>query len=137
MSRRIVVLAAVLAAVAVAGCGSPASDLFEVERTGSIPGAELRIVVSDDGTVRCNGGQPKQMGDPRLLDARGLQTDLMDKARGDKRLPPGRGTVLSYTVRLPSGTIAYSDSSRGQTQAMQELQGFTRDVSKHVCGFAR
>jgi hypothetical protein len=137
VSRRTVVIAAVAAAAVLAGCGSPASDLFEVERTGSIPGAELRIVVSDDGTVRCNGGQPKQIGDPRLLTARGLQRDLQDTARGNKRLAPGRRSVLAYTVRLPSGTLVYSDSSRGQTPAMQQLQGFVRDVSRHVCGFAR
>jgi hypothetical protein len=137
VSRRAVLAGALAAASLAAGCGSPASDLFEVERAGSIPGAELRLVVSDDGTVRCNGGQPKQMGDPRLLTARGLQRDLTDQARGNKRLLAGRGTVLSYTVRLPSGTLAYSDSSPRQTQAMLQMQGFVRDVSKHVCGFVR
>ena len=136
MRRLVVVLAGVTVLVA-GGCGNRADDLFEVERSGSIPGAELRIVVSDDGTVRCNGAAPKHMGDPRLLTARTLQRELEDRARGNKRLRRGTRSVLSYVVRLPSGTLTYSDSSVGQSQAMQQLQGFTRDVAQHVCGFAR
>jgi len=128
---------AALAAVVLAGCGSPASDIFEVERSGSIPGADLRIVVADDGTVRCNGGAPKNMGDSRLLDARELGRELTDTARGGRTLHAGAGTVLSYRVRLPSGILTYSDSSAGQTKAMLQLQGFVRDVAIHVCGLQR
>jgi hypothetical protein len=128
---------AALVAVVLAGCGSPASDIFEVERSGSIPDADLRIVVADDGTVRCNGGAPKNMGDPRLLDARELGRELTDTARGGRTLHAGSGTVLSYRVRLPSGTLTYSDSSLGQTKAMLQLQGFVRDVAQHVCGLRR
>ena len=128
---------AALAAVVLAGCGSPASDIFEVERSGSIPDADLRIVVADDGTVRCNGGAPKNMGDPRLLDARELGRELADTARGGRALHAGPGTVLSYRVRLPSGVLTYSDSSAGQTKAMLQLQGFVRDVAIHVCGLQR
>ena len=128
---------AALATVMLAGCGSPASDIFEVERSGSIPGADLRIVVADDGTVRCNGGAPKNMGDPRLLDARELGRELADTARGGRALHAGPGTVLSYRVRLPSGILTYSDSSAGQTKAMLQLQGFVRDVAIHVCGLQR
>jgi len=128
---------AALAAVALAGCGSPASDIFEVERSGSIPDADLRIVVADDGTARCNGGSPKNIGDPRLLDARELGRELTDTARGGRTLHAGPGTVLSYRVRLPSGTLIYSDSSAGQTKAMLQMQGFVRDVAIHVCGLQR
>jgi hypothetical protein len=128
---------AALAAVVLAGCGSPASDIFEVERSGSIPDADLRIVVADDGTVRCNGGAPKNLGDPRLLDARELGRELTDTARGGRELHAGPGTVLSYRVRLPSGTLTYSDSSLGQTKAMLQLQGFVREVAQHVCGLRR
>ncbi len=124
-------------AVALAGCGGPAGDLFEVDRSGSIPDANFRLVVSDDGTARCNGGAPKNIGDPRLLDARELSRELSDSARGNHRFPPGRGTVLSYRVRLRSGTLSYSDSSLHQTPAMQRLQGFVRDVARNVCGLPR
>jgi len=44
-------------ALAAAGCGTPSHDLFAVERAGSIPGAKLRMIVSDGGTVTCDGGK--------------------------------------------------------------------------------
>ena len=60
----VVVLAAVLA-----GCGGPSADLFVVQRTGSVPGADLEMLVSDSG-VRCNGGPEREISSDQLLDAR-------------------------------------------------------------------
>jgi hypothetical protein len=136
MSRALVGAVAVLL-IGLTGCGGPADDLFEVERDGTIPDAHLTLVVADDGTVRCNGGSPRNIGDARLLDARELARELDDAARGNHRYRAGRNTVLTYRVRLPSGDLEYADSSRGQTKAMAELQGFTRDVAIHVCGLRR
>jgi hypothetical protein len=129
--------AAGIALVALPGCGGPAGDLFAVRRGGSIPGARLTLVVADDGTVRCGGGAPRKLGDARLLTARELARQLTDPARGDRRLPPGPRSVLSYRVRLPSGTLVYDDSSPGQTAAMARLQAFVRDVATRVCRLAR
>jgi hypothetical protein len=129
--------AAALCAAALAGCGGPAGDLFEVERTGSIPGARVRLVVSDDGTARCNGSSPRAIGDPRLLTARELARGLDDAAVRGKHLSPAPGSILSYRVRTPGGIVTYSDSSRGQTKAMLQLQGFVRDVARNVCGLPR
>jgi hypothetical protein len=134
---RAAVAATGAAVLALAGCGGPASDIFAVQRTGSIPDARLLLVVADDGTVRCNGGPTKQLGDARLLTARELGRELDDAARGGRSLPPGRASVLSYRVRLPSGTLSYQDSSPNQTKAELQLQGFVRDVAQHVCGLTR
>jgi len=132
------VAAASVALVVLAGCGGPADDIFAVQRSGSIPDARLRMVVADDGTVSCNGGPARQMGDPRLLTARSLGTQLDDSANnGGRRLPPGRASVLAYRVLLPAGTLTYQDSSPQQTQAMLQLQGFVRDVAIHVCRLPR
>ncbi|HEX3318381.1 MAG TPA: hypothetical protein VHR88_10200 [Solirubrobacteraceae bacterium] len=131
------VAAAGVCLLAPAGCGGPAGDIFAVQRGGSIPDARVRLVVADDGTVTCNGGPARQMGDPRLLTARSLGSELDDSARGGHRLAPGRASVLSYRVLLPSGTLVYEDSSPHQTKAMLQLQGFVRDVAQHVCGLPR
>jgi hypothetical protein len=136
--RRAAAAAACAALAVLAGCGGPASDIFAVQRSGSIPDARPRMVVADDGTVSCNGGPARQMGDPRLLTARSLGTELDDAAtNGGRRLPPGRASVLSYRVLLPSGTLVYQDSSPRQTKAMLQLQGFVRDVAIHVCKLPR
>jgi hypothetical protein len=123
-------------ALALAGCGNrTAPDLFVLTRTGSIPDANLRLRVSDDGLVRCNGGERKRMSDPLLLDAREIVRELNPIA--PKTLPPGRRSVLRYRLRLEDGTVRFSDSSRGQTREMFLTQEFARGVAKSVCGLKR
>jgi len=119
------------------GCGTPSADLFVVNRSGTIPGAKLKLLVSDGGTVRCNDGDERELGDARLLDARELARDLQPYAKRDLSLPPGPKAVLTYRVLLADGTVRFSDTSRGQPLAFRRLAAFTRDVAIHVCKLAR
>jgi hypothetical protein len=129
-------LLAVVAAAALSACGNrEAPDLFVLTRTGSVPDANLRLRVSDDGLVRCNGGPRKRIADPLLLDAREIARELNPDA--PRRLPPGPRSVLHYRLRLEDGTVTFSDSSRRQTREMFLAQEFARGVAKSVCGLAR
>ena len=128
--------AALLALIAVAGCGSPPPDLFLVERSGPDPAANLTMVVSDGGTVTCNGKE-HQLDADRLLRARALTRELSDQAELHLELPPGPNSNLSYRVRMEAGTVAFSDTSRGNPPAFNELAAFTKDVSERVCGIKR
>jgi hypothetical protein len=129
-------LLAVAAAAALSGCGNrEAPDLFVLTRTGSVPDANLRLRVSDDGLVRCNGGPRKRIADPLLLDAREIVRELNPIA--PRRLPPGPRSILRYRLRLEDGTVSFSDSSRRQTREMFLTQEFARGVAKSVCGLAR
>ena len=128
------VMGTLLAAV---GCGAPSADLFLVERTGEGPGANLKLLVSDDGSVRCNGKRPRTMSSALLLDARGIARDLDKQARRKVNLLPGRNAVLRYRVRLENGTVEFSDTSRPLAKDMLELAAFTRTISQRVCGLAR
>ncbi len=114
-----------------------AADLFVVERSGSIPGAALTLRVSDDGRVRCNHGAPRRLSDDQLLSARELERDLEDAVGRGLRLPPGPSSVLSYRVRLASGTVAFSDTSRGLRPQLARVEAFTRSVARQVCRLAR
>jgi hypothetical protein len=130
-------LAVVLAlAVAVAGCGSPAPDLFVVDRSGPDPAANLTMLVSDGGSVTCNGKEHELDAD-RLLRARQLTRDLSKQAELHLELPPGPNANLSYKVRLEAGTVAFSDTSRGNPKSFFQLAAFTKDVSERVCGIVR
>jgi hypothetical protein len=130
--------AAALAALGVlAGCGSPSADLFEVVRTGSDRNANVRLLVSDDGTVRCDRRKPVPMGTDRLLTARELARDLEKQAALDLRLPREKGSILSYRARLEAGTIAFSDRSRGLPRSFTRLEAFTTDVAERVCHIER
>jgi hypothetical protein len=134
--RRATVLPTALVLLA-AGCGSPSADLFEVVRSGADRNANVRILVTDDGTVRCNKGKPKPMGAERLLTARQLERDLETQAALGLELPKGRGAILSYTARLEAGTISFSDRSRGRPGSFNRLVAFTSDVAEAVCKISR
>jgi hypothetical protein len=125
-----------LAALALAGCGSPPADLFVVTRSGPDPAANLTMVVSDGGSVTCNGKEHPLDAD-RLLRARQLTRDLSKQAELRLELPPGPNANLSYKVRLEAGSVAFSDTSRGNPQAFFRLAAFTKDVSERVCGIVR
>ncbi|HEY3018547.1 MAG TPA: hypothetical protein VGJ32_00050 [Solirubrobacteraceae bacterium] len=125
------------AALLAAGCGSPSADLFAVERAGSIPGARLRLVVNDAGTVRCDDRPAVKLTEAELLDARDLQRDLEDPAGRDLRLAPGPGSVLRYRVRTPDGTVSFADDSRGKPAVLDRLAFYVRRLARQRCGRPR
>lgn len=144
MKRRLAALTlATLAVAAVAGCGGPSADLYVLERSGSIPGAKLTMVVGDGGTVRCNGGKQYEISSDQLIDARAIVGDLNGDekepgpARKSVNLKPGNYTNLRYNVRTEFGTVSFSDSSRPQPPAFFALAKLTRQLAKNVCGLPR
>jgi hypothetical protein len=131
------VLAGLATVVVLGGCGSPSADLFEVVRSGADRNANVRLLVSDDGTVRCNRRKAVPLGAERLLTARELARDLETQAALGLELPRGRGSILSYRARLEAGTIAFSDRSRGLPGSFNRLAAFTTDVAERVCKLER
>jgi len=129
--------AALAAGLLAAACGSPAPDLFAVQRSGSIPGAQLRLVVNDAGTVRCDDRRAVGLSGGELLDARALQRDLKTPAARGLRLAPGRGSVLRYRVRTPDGTVSFADDSAGKPAVLDRLAFYVRRVAQERCGRAR
>ena len=128
--------AVAVAAVVLAGCGSPPPDLFAVERSGPDPNATVDVVVSDGGSVTCNG-EEHELGADRLLTARQLVRDLAPQAELGIVLPRGPGTELSYRVSMEAGTLAFSDRSPGVPRTFLRLAAFTKDVTERVCGLER
>lgn len=122
-----------LAAPALAGCGGSPGDLLSVDRAGSIPGAHLRLVVTDGGTATCDGGADREMPDPLLLDARELQRELQDPARANLRLPPGPTSILRYDVRTTDGRVRFADDSPHRPAVLNRLALFVRQVAQQVC----
>ena len=133
MTRR---WAAACAGLALAGCGTPSPDLFEVRRSGAGRNAELTLVVNDGGRVSCDGKEHGLDAD-RLLRAREIARSLEPQARLHLELPRGPGSQLSYRVRTGDGNVAFSDTSRGNPRSFQEVAAFTKDVAERVCGIER
>ena len=129
-------LAVLVACGLLAGCGTPSADLFLVKRTGADAKANLTLLVSDGGTVTCNGARHEISGD-LLLQARELERELSKQAELNLALEPGPNAVLSYKVEMQAGTIAFADTSRPLPRSFTELSVFTKDVSENVCGIDR
>ena len=130
-------LAGLLATGLLAGCGAPSADLFVVTRSGKDRNANVKLLVSDDGTVRCNQRKPVPMGAKRLLDARELARDLEKQAALGLELPKEKGSILAYKVRLEAGTIGFADTSRGLPKTFSRVEAFTADVAERVCKIRR
>jgi hypothetical protein len=125
-----------LTALILTGCGSQSADLFLVNRSGADRNANLTLLVSDDGTVTCNGAE-HEIPNEKLLDARKLTRQLSPQAELHLVLPPRAGTVLSYKVRMEAGSVAFSDTSRPLPSEFAELEVFTKSIAEDICGLRR
>jgi hypothetical protein len=125
-------LLAVCAAFALAACGGPAADLFAVARSGTVAGANLTLIPSGDGTVRCNGHR-HELPDPLLLTAENLADEVTTPASRKLALPSGPHPVYTYVVDTPSGVFSYSDDSPHQSSLLRQLQAWVFKVAKKVC----
>ena len=124
----------VAAVLALAACGGvQAADLFVVTRMGGGPHGELSLLVNEEGGVSCNGGPVRQLSDPQIVQARGIQEELHDAASAGLRLAPRPGSVYSYEIRDETGTVRYADNSSGRPHVLDELSLFVEQVAQQVC----
>ncbi len=119
-------------ALTVAACGSPAADLFAVARSGAVPGADVTVIASGDGTVRCNGHR-HELPDPLVLTAENLADEITTPASKALRLRSGPHPVYTYVVDSPDGVFSYSDDSPHQSSVLEQLQAWMLKVVRTVC----
>jgi hypothetical protein len=130
--RRRAALVAALA-VLVAGCGSPPADLFVAHRTGTVPGANLEMLVSD-GSVRCNGGPEHEISSEQILEGRAIAAALENVKQSD--IPPAKPVIFGYTVRSEWGTIRFADTAARPT-VLPRITRLVRDLAIGVCHLQR
>jgi hypothetical protein len=120
--------------VALAGCGGIVSpDLFVVYRSGNTPGAQLTVLVNEEGVVHCNSGPAAHLSDPQIIEARTIQEELQKPASRHEALPAQSGSVLAYRVRDADGSVSFADNSAGQPAVLRKLALFTLTVAQSVC----
>lgn len=124
------------AVVVLTACGTPAGDLMVVERSGSIPGADLSLRVVDDGQVECNG-ERHDLASEQLIAAREVVRDLAEPAQAGVSLPPGASTILRFRIRTKDGVVGFSDTSPGQPDAFYRAAQLVRDIAQDACGLQR
>ena len=131
---RYALFAAIATTVVLAGCGfnvqSP--DLFLLTRTG--PGTTLTLLVSDGGSIRCNGGAAKTIPNSVLLQARTLASSLDKDAKAKLRLRSGADSVYSFTIKLQNGTIAFPDTAAASHPELAQAELFAVQAAHNQCG---
>jgi hypothetical protein len=119
------------------GCGGvSAADLFVVQRSGGVPGANLTLLVNEEGGVRCNGGRTQKLSDAQLIEARSIQEDMRKPAEQRISLAPGPRSVFNYRLRQEQGSVSFSDDSPGQPQVFHRLTLFVLQTAQRVCHLA-
>jgi hypothetical protein len=124
-----------LATLGLVGCaGVTAADLFVVNRSGAAPGAQLTLLVDEEGGVTCNGRLAHQkLEDAQIVKAREIQEELQKPSAAHLSLPPRPGSTLSYGVRDESGTVSFADNSAGQPVVLHKLQLFVLQTAQQIC----
>ncbi len=118
-----------------AGCGFEVEepDLFLVTRTGA-HGQKLTLLVNDGGTISCDGGKPKNLPDPQLLQARDLAMSLNTDVSNKLRFPESARSVYSYTVKVQNGTMSFPDTAALSHKELSDLELFVVQAAANPCG---
>lgn len=125
-------VAAVIAALA-GGCGYDVElpDLFAITRTGA--GSTMTMVVNQSGAITCNHGHQKMLTSAQLITARDLSDNLGQDATAKLHIPPARGTVYYYRVRMQQGTVAFPDRAATDHRYLGQLEAFVLQAASQYC----
>jgi hypothetical protein len=127
---------ALLASAALGACGTPSPDLFVVNRDGTVPGAKLTLLVSDQ-SARCNGAPAKPLTSAQILEARDLLRELIDLQLSKDAIPnAGAAQIFSFEVETEEGKIRYPDRQQ-RPEVLPRLTRFVRRVAIDTCGLQR
>ena len=117
-------------------CGTPSPDLFVVNRDGTVPGARLKLLVSDQ-TARCNDAPPKPLTSAQIIEARGLRRDLLELQLSKDAIPDaGAAQSFSFVVETEEGKLSYPDRQQ-RPEVLPRLTRFVRRVAIDTCGLQR
>ena len=125
-----------LAALVTAACGTPSPDLFVVERDGTVAGARLSLLVSDQ-TARCNDGPSERLTSAQIIEARDIRRDLLLVQTGDVAVPKAPpAQIFRFAVQTEEGTLRYPDTQQ-RPAILPRLSRFVRRVAIDTCGLRR
>jgi hypothetical protein len=123
------------AALALTGCLDVRSaDLFLLTRTGQ--GSKLTLLVSDGGTIRCNGAKSRPISNSALIAARDLADNLSSDAQEGLTIPKGSGSVYYFTIKLQQGTVSFPDRAAAGRKALAQAELFATQTAQRECGLS-
>jgi hypothetical protein len=125
------------AALALAGCGGAYSDLLAVERTGSLPDAQVSYVVNDGGTIRCDGGSEQQLPSKLLLESRDVVRALREQFEARTAYPRSPRALLRFRAETADGEMTFSDVDGARDPDLGRLVLLVRRTAQQMCGTDR
>ena len=131
-ARAKIAAAALGVCLGASACGGPAASLYGVIRSGTIPGADITLVPSGDGTVKCDS-RSHELPDPLLINAENLADAMTEPATKGERLSSGPRPVYTYVVTTPSGTFSFSDDTPHLGGTMRKIAAWVYTVTTTVC----
>jgi hypothetical protein len=105
----VTIAAAAAAAAVLAGCGNPGGDLIAIEQRG--PAGAHRLVVTDDGRGRCDGGELERLDSSRLLEAREVQRE-MEELPGERTYFGVLRDRTTYRATMRDAEITWTEGAR-------------------------
>jgi hypothetical protein len=128
------VVPALLAGLAIAGCGGEAGDLMAIEiAKGPARGREIDIVIRDNGRATCNDREEESIPSDLLIDARELERDLGDLAEQGAFFEPTGAGRREYVVRIKAGTVRWSEGDRGLPRELPQTQLLALRLDRLLC----
>ncbi len=129
-------MALLLGGFTATGCGTPSPDLFVVERDGTVAGAKLTLLVSDQ-TARCNNRPAENLTSAQILEARDIHKVLLLEQTDDEPIPKARpAQIFRFSVQTEEGTLRYPDTQQ-RPEVLPRLSRFVRRVAIDTCGLRR
>lgn len=125
------------AAVAAAGCGGDYSDLLAVQRSGSLPDAEVSFVINDGGTIRCDGGEEQPLPSKLLLETRDIVDALRLQFEEQTSYPRSPSALLRFEAETADGEMAFSDVDGRRGEDVGRLILLVRRTAQQMCGTDR
>jgi hypothetical protein len=129
--RRAALAAAALLAV---GCGGSAGDLLALEVAGGPRGGTDRLVVTDDGRARCDGGELEAIGSAELIEAREIARELTGLANEGRSFPAAseRGR-RHYVARVREGTVRWTEAAPGRPEVLPRAELYALRLGRVLC----
>ena len=115
--------------VLLAGCGNPGGDLIALEERGA---HFSRMVVTDDGRGKCNGGELKRLDSQRLLEAREVERELQELADTGRTNYPEDTGGRHFRAQMRGATVTWRERS-AQEPALPKATLLTIRLRRELC----
>jgi hypothetical protein len=121
-------LALSAAALALSACGNPGGDLIALEERGV---HFNRLVVTDDGRGKCNGGELQRLESERLIQAREVERELSALAEERTNFPNDLGG-RHFRAQMRDATVTWRERSQ-QDPALPKATALTIQLRRELC----